>query len=51
MRLTQEEQPEVTKSYKTDELRVILGYIDLEQSDEVKKEAKNLIQIGATLKS
>ena len=40
MRLTQEEQPEVTKSYKTDELRVILGYIDLEQSDEIKKEAK-----------
>lgn len=40
MRLTQEEQPEVTKSYKADELRVILGYIDLEQSDEIRKESR-----------
>lgn len=39
MRLAQEDQPEVTKSYKSDELRVILGYIDLEQSDEIRKEA------------
>lgn len=40
MRLAQEDQPEVTKSYKADELRVILGYIDLEQSDEIRKEAR-----------
>lgn len=40
IRLPQEKQPEVVKSYKVDELRVILGYIDLEQSEEIKKEAR-----------
>lgn len=40
MRLAQEDQPEVTKSYKAEELRVILGYIDLEQSEEMRKEAR-----------
>lgn len=38
MRLSQEEQPEIAKQYGVDELKVELGYIDLEENDEIKHE-------------
>lgn len=40
MSLSQQELPEFTKSYSVEELRSTLGYINLEQSEEMKREVR-----------